>query len=70
MGDLNTARYAHQVLVRKGEFYIVGGFGKYGTERCELLKDNSMQCTTAAPYLDHYANFPGLIPVLDNYCPI
>ena len=69
IGDLNTARNGHKVIVQKGEFIVVGGMDAgYRSERCKLTKDKSMQCTLFDPVMDGYYNYPGLIRVPDDFC--
>ena len=73
-GDLNQARWGHKVLVQKDVFITVGGVSPYGTEkpfgteRCEMQKDDTIRCTVVAPLLTNCMFYAGLIPVLDDYC--
>ena len=46
---------------------IVGGWGKYSTEKCSL-DDGEITCEIQTPILDEYAGFPALFEVVDDFC--
>ena len=51
IGELNTARRQHDVIVSQGAFLVIG----YGsTENCQF-KDNSMTCMSQEPYISRNA---------------
>ena len=68
VGELNQARDAHAVIVRQGQFVVVGGCcGSLATERC-ILTDNKVQCTTIDPELNNFYWYPEMMLVSGNYC--
>ena len=74
LGHLNQARYGNGVIVRQGQFVVVGGIGNSNseklrsTERC-YFENESIQCTTTEPVLDVYYQYPELMLVPEDYCP-
>ena len=68
LGSLNQARRGHRVIFHQGHFVVLGGKkGPLSTERCTLNGD-SMQCTTIGPVLEHFQDYPEMMPVPENYC--
>ena len=72
LGELKRARLAHGVIIRDGDFIVIGGrndtwASSFETERCSL-KDNSVQCSTVAPVLQNYVFYPEMMRVPHDYC--
>ena len=77
MGELNTARDGHGVIIQRGEFIIIGGVEtkKSGaspivpmsTERCTLTGDK-INCVDVGPWLTNYWSYPEIMHVPHDYC--
>ena len=63
LGDLVSARCAHDVILSDGYFLVLGGDP---TEKC-TLSDNSMSCTQQNPTVPPHLN---LFHVTDDFCQI
>ena len=77
-GKLNKARLGHGVIVRDGDFIVVGGtdYGElyensFETERCTLIVDTQftpIKCSNVDPVLDDYYYYPEMMRVPHDYC--
>ena len=66
-GDLNTSRFAHNVIFDGRHFLVIGGAGTKQTERC-TTRQGEMTCVEQAPKFKNYAWYPELFLVPDNFC--
>ena len=67
-GRLNHARSGHGAIELGSNFLIVGGAGNLMTEKCEIGKDNTVECTDQQPSLDRYVAYPELFHVPNDFC--
>ena len=66
-GELNTRRYGHGAIFVDGFIMVIGGYGDYSTEKCEV-KNNGITCETQNPVLNNYFLYPELFFVPASYC--
>ena len=66
-GELKQARQGHRVIIHQTEIIVVGGSGKLSTERC-IIRDESIECKSVDPVLEHYSYYPEMIRVPYDYC--
>ena len=66
-GELNQARYGHNVIFDGQYIIVVGGSSSKDTERCQLQND-TITCTTQDPKLASYYFYPELFLVSDAFC--
>ena len=69
VGNLANARSSHGAVFIDGFFLVVGGDGEYQTEKCSL-QEGAVSCTSQAPSLEYYTNYPELFLVSDSFCHI
>ena len=77
MGELNTARDGHGVIIQREEFIITGGrhhtksgnnnIWSLSTERCTLTGDK-IDCVDVGPHLNDYWIYPEMMHVPHDYC--
>ena len=66
LGEINHAREGHGVIVAENQFIIAGGWGDFMTESC-ILEENKIHCTLQSSKLNHYAYYPILFIVSNDY---
>ena len=69
MGKLLQWRDWHGVIELKGEFIVVGGWGKFRTERCTFVTEELIKCSNTSPVLLDYTGWPEMMRVPYDYCP-
>ena len=68
VGDLNSERYAHNVIFDDAHFLVIGGSGiRYKTEKC-TLDNGRMTCGEQNPELSDYLYYPELYMVPSDFC--
>ena len=66
-GELISGRTSHNAIYDGSSLIVVGGYGLYETERCEISNDQTT-CSAQTPELNNYAFYPELFLVLVNFC--
>ena len=66
-GSLVTGRCGHNAIYDGQYVLIVGGNGDFKTEKCTISKDQ-VTCSSQAPELNFYYNYPELFLVPKDYC--
>ena len=66
-GELVNGRRGHNAIYDGSSLIVIGGNGRYKTERCEL-SNGQTTCTAQSPKLRDYAYYPELFLVPVNFC--
>ena len=64
---MNSAREGHNVIFDGAQFLVIGGDGRYQTEKCTLANDQ-MTCAEQNPELNNYVDYPELYLVPSAFC--
>ena len=67
-GELVTSgRYAHNAIFIESSILVVGGHGRFKTEKC-TISNKKVICVTQEPELDYYSHYPEIFLVEDDFC--
>ena len=66
VGNLNSARRSHGVILVENTFMVIGGLGTQANEAC-LLNNGQFTCQEKTSSLNRYASYPLLFLVNDDY---
>lgn len=67
-GELNQARWGHNVIYDGQFLMVVGGhLDNASTEKCSI-EDGSISCVSQKPELYNWAHYPELTLVADDFC--
>ena len=66
IGNLNSARYGHGVILIESTFMVIGGSSTQPNEACQL-NNGQFTCETKTSSLDYYFYTPLLFLVSDGY---
>ena len=69
VGFLNSSRYGHNAIAMEdGQFLVIGGYGAFQTEKCQMDTKGKMSCTEQTPTLSKYQYWPELLRVESDFC--
>ena len=66
-GVLQEARHAHGAIFDGSHIMVMGGSGKFQTEKC-TIQDGTISCVSQQPTLNNYWWYPELYLVSDTFC--
>ena len=67
VGQINSARNGHEVILVGEKVMVVGGAGTKNNEACLLMVNGHFNCTELSSNLTDYALYPILFAVAENY---